>query len=222
MAPLTFGPTALSTPPADAASVEVTHRDTNEPADLTSEVEVDERGRVTFTVAEAGRYLVTTANGPVRSSRKVNLTDDDAEKEDSGLVIKNQDGDQLGVADPRAATDEHREPAVQGHREASGIEELELEAQHAASVVSARPEATEAEEADKVEETPQTEEEQARVEDTEAKSDPDAENPETTEVTEAKELAAQEEASADSPAEEEAKPAAKKRAPAKKAADKES
>lgn len=208
---LTFGPSALSTPPTDAASVEVINRDTGEPAELTSEVEVLDHGQVTFTVAESGHYLVTTTNGPVRSSRKIILRDEDAEEKDDSVL------DSFA-----RATQEGREPAVQGHREPSGIEELELEAQHAAAVVSARPEATQAEAADRVEEpaegTPLTEEEQARIAETEAKSDPDAENPETTEVTEAKELEAQE---AEEEAEvEETKPAAKKRAPAKKAADK--
>jgi hypothetical protein len=190
MPPLKFGPAALSTPPADASSVEVTNRETNEPAELTSDVEVLDHGQVTFTVAESGRYLITTTNGPVRSSRKVILTDDDDEKNAEGPVVLNADGENLGLADRRAATDEHREPALQGHREPSGIEELELESQAAAAAVSARPEATPAEEADKVEDpeeeegTPLTEEEKARLEDTEAKSDPDAEDPETAETEE--------------------------------------
>lgn len=76
---LTFGPTALSTPPTDARSVSVTHRDTLEPARLSSEVEVDERGRVSFTVAEPGRYTVTTTNGPTSSSRNVSLEGESAE-----------------------------------------------------------------------------------------------------------------------------------------------
>lgn len=73
---LSFGPTALPVTPTNAKSVEVTERDSSVPAKLSAPVEVDERGRISFTVAESGQYTVTSTNVPASSSssRNVSLT----------------------------------------------------------------------------------------------------------------------------------------------------